>query len=370
MEQRYALALYFLQGASSHTALQILEHYGSAQAFFEDDAPTEPKLRELLPRRDEALRRADEELAFCENNHIQVIPYGDASYPERLKQCADAPIVLFYCGNANLNARHVLSIVGTRRITEYGRDICRELTRELASLLPDVVVVSGLAYGVDICAHRGALQNNLQTIGVLAHGLDRIYPAHHRDTAAKMVRQGGLLTEYPRFTVPEKGNFVRRNRIVAGIAEATIVVESAEKGGALITARLAQDYNRDVYAFPGRTTDQYSRGCNALISGNIASLITSAQDFLLAQGWMTQQEGASQPIQRTLFPELTDQELQILTSLVQAEKKTISQLVAETALPFNRVNALLVSMELKGLVRALPGGLYRSLLSFEELVQP
>lgn len=367
MEQQYTLALYFLQGASSHTALKILEHYGSAKAFFEDDAPAEPKLRELLPHRAEALRRAGEEMEYCQQSNIEVIPYNSQSFPQRLKECADAPIAIFYCGNADLNAKHVLSIVGTRRITEYGRDICREFTRELAAMLPDVVVVSGLAYGVDICAHRGALQNNMQTIGVLAHGLDRIYPAHHRDTAAKMVRQGGLLTEYPRFTIPEKGNFVRRNRIVAGLADATIVVESAEKGGALITARLAQDYNRDVYAFPGRTTDQYSRGCNALIRGNVASLVTSAEDFLLSQGWITQQESSSQAIQRTLFPELSDMERQILASLVQADQKTISLLVSETSLPFNRVNALLVGMELKGLVRALPGGLYRSLIPAESL---
>lgn len=367
MEQQYTLALYFLQGASNHTALQILEHYGSAKAFFEDDAPTEPKLRELLPHRGEALRRAEEEMEYCRTNNIEVIPYSSNSYPQRLKECADAPIVLFYCGNADLNAKHVLSIVGTRRITEYGRDICREFTHELAALLPDVIVVSGLAYGVDICAHRGALQNNLQTIGVLAHGLDRIYPAHHRDTAAKMVRQGGLITEFPRLTIPEKGNFVRRNRIVAGLADAAIVVESAEKGGALITARLAQDYNRDVYAFPGRTTDQYSRGCNALIRGNVASLVASAEDFLLSQGWITQQEGSPQAIQRTLFPELSDMERQVLKSLVQADKKTISLLVSETSLPFNRVNALLVGMELKGLVRALPGGLYRSLIPAESM---
>lgn len=361
METLRALALSHLAGISQSQALKCYEHYGSATAFFEDKDPSEEKLRATLPHRADALRWAEEELAYCEQHRIRAISYDMEEYPQRLRECADPPLVLFYCGTADLNARHVVSVVGTRHITEYGRDLCRHFCEDLARLVPDVLVVSGLAYGVDIHAHRGALQHGLPTIGVLAHGLDRIYPAHHRDTAMKMVQQGGLLTEYPRHTVPDKGNFVRRNRIVAGLADATVVVESAAKGGSLITARLAQDYNRDVFTFPGRTTDAYSAGCNALVRDNVANLITCAEDFALAMRWAEAADTPHEAIQRRLFPELSAEEQQIAAALQGADHKTISQVVAETGLPFNRTSALLTGLELKGVVRALPGGLFRLL---------
>ncbi|MBR1652943.1 MAG: DNA-processing protein DprA [Alloprevotella sp.] len=360
METLYALALSHLPGISPSAALRICEHYGTAAAFFEDKEPAERKLRDTLSLRTEALHWAAEELAYCEQHHIRAISYDMEAYPQRLRECADSPLVLFFCGQADLNARHVVSVVGTRHITEYGRDLCRHFCEDLARLVPDVLVVSGLAYGVDIHAHRGALQHGLPTVGVLAHGLDRIYPAHHRDTAAKMTVCGGLLTEYPRGTTPEKGNFVRRNRIIAGLSDATVVVESAAKGGSLITAHLAQDYNRDVFTFPGRTTDAYSAGCNALVRENVASLITSAEDFALAMRW-AEPAAKNGAVQRKLFPELSPEEKQIVMALADADRKTISQVVMETGLPFNRTSALLTGMELKGIVRALPGGLFRLL---------
>ncbi|MBR1711833.1 MAG: DNA-processing protein DprA [Alloprevotella sp.] len=361
-ETVYALALTRLHGLSQANAQRCYEHYGSAEAVFADRNPSEQRLRDALPYHAEALRWAEEEMAFCEENRIRVLCMNDPDYPERLRQCADAPLVLFYRGTADLNAHHLVSVVGTRHITEYGRDLCRHFTEDIAHLLPDAIIVSGLAYGVDIHAHRGALQQGLETIGVLAHGFDRIYPAHHRETAAQMTHQGGLLTEYPIRTVPDKGNFVRRNRIIAGLSEATVIVESAAKGGALITASLALDYNRDVYAFPGRTSDPYSAGCNALIRTNGAGLITSAEDFALAQGWITEREDAKgAPVQREFFPELSDEERRLVDILHEADKKTISQLVTEAGLPFNRTNALLLGLELKGILKGLPGGLYRLL---------
>lgn len=355
-----ALALSRLPGLSLSQALRAYEYYGSAQAVMEDKAPGEEILRRTLSGRDAALRQAEEELMHCERSHIRVSCLGTADYPERLRQCADPPLVLFYRGTADLNARHVVSVVGTRHITEYGRDLCRHFMEDLAQLAPDTLIISGLAYGVDIHAHRGALLHGLPTVAVLAHGLDRIYPAHHREAAVEMLRQGGLLTEYPTGTVPDKGNFVRRNRIVAGLSDATIVVESAGKGGALITARLAQDYNRDVYAFPGRIGDVYSEGCNALIRNNGAGLITSAEDFAFAQGWIHERAGKG-GIQRDLFPELSEEERLLVDALTGTDAKTISQLVSETQLAFNRANALLSGLELKGVLRGLPGGLYRLL---------
>lgn len=362
MDTRYALALTFLQGLGASQALKIIEHYGSAKAFFEDEAPSSEKLLATLPHRAEALRRADEELDYCRQNHIRALSMDMEAFPSRLRECADPPLVLFTCGTANLNARHIVSVVGTRHVTEYGRDLCRHFCEDLAHLVPDALIVSGLAYGVDIHAHRGALQSGLPTVGVLAHGLDRIYPAHHRDTAARMTQQGGLLTEYPRNTVPDKGHFVRRNRIIAGLADATVVVESAAKGGSLITAHLAQDYNRDIFAFPGRTADPYSAGCNALIRDNVASLITSAEDFALAMRWAVPAASPQREVlQRDLFPELSPEEQLIVACLKDVDRKTISQITSEASLPFNRVNVLLTGLELKGIVRALPGGLFRLL---------
>jgi len=361
-EKRYTLALTFLKGLGTTQALRCYEHYGSAEAVFAEENAEVPKLRAALAHAPEALQRADEELDFCEENRIRVITRSDSDYPARLRECPDAPLVLFYRGTAHLNARRVVSVVGTRHITEYGKDLCRHFCEDLKRLVPDALVVSGLAYGVDIHAHRNALQNELDTIAVLAHGLDRIYPSAHRDTAVRMICQGGLITEYPTRTNPDKGNFVRRNRIVAGLADATLVVESAAKGGALITARLAQDYARDVFTFPGRTSDPYSTGCNALVRNNTAALVTCAEDLVLAMGWTSPAEKKAQTaIQRELFPELSPEEERITNVLAGADSLSTSQLLNEIQLPFSKLNALLFGLELKGILKSLPGGKFRLL---------
>lgn len=359
-EALYALALSTLKGIGIVSGRQLLEKYGSATEVFKL-APTEnERFKAAFAQASSALQRAEEELNFCLKNNIRVLCYTQQDYPLRLKQCDDAPIALFYKGNADLNARHVVAVVGTRHISEYGKDLCRNFCKDLAEILPDALIISGLAYGVDIHAHREALKSGLPTVGILAHGLDRIYPSSHRDTAKNMLLQGGLLTEYMTKTIPEKGNFVRRNRIVAGMADATIVVESAAKGGSLITASLAQDYNRDVFAFPGRTHDVYSEGCNQLIRKNGAALITSAADFAEAMGW-TRPE-AKQPIQRKLFPELTAEQEAICKTLQGNDGKQINQIVVESNLPIQKVSALLFDLAMDGLVKALAGGRYRLLL--------
>lgn len=359
-EQRAAIALSCLKGLSPANALRALLHFKSAAAVLAASDVDNDKLRAALSGKDAALRRADAEMAFCEKNHIRILPLTDTDYPARLRETADPPLVLFYRGTANLNARRVLAVVGTRHITEYGRDICRHLCEDLSREVPDCLVMSGLAYGVDIHAHRGALTGGMQTVGVLAHGLDRIYPAAHRDTAARMLAQGGLLTEYLSGTAPERPYFLSRNRIEAGMSDATIVVESAKKGGALSTACLAQEYNRDVFAFPGRTTDTYSEGCNNLIRSCRAGLVTCAEDILKAKGWATEEKSKAN-VQLELFPELTEEEQRVVDILREEERLSISHIQLAARLPFNRVNNILFALELKNLVRALPGGVYRLL---------
>ena len=253
-------------------------------------------------------------------------------------------------------------MVGTRQITPYGKDICREFVKELKRLCPDTLVVSGLAYGVDIHCHRAALEQDMETVGVLAHGLDQIYPRMHRDTAVRMVQQGGLLTEFPSRSNADKKNFVQRNRIVAGMADATIVVESAQKGGSLITAEIAESYGRDIFAFPGRVGDTYSEGCNNLIRSNRAGLITCAEDFVRAMGWETEvqiHQQLSQGLQQELFPNLSEEEQRIVNALTGTDSKQINILAVDTNIPIGKLTSLLFNLEMKGVVRLLSGGCYR-----------
>lgn len=309
----------------------------------------------------ETLRLCEAELAFAEKNQIRCLSIHDEEYPSRLRDCDDAPLVLFYKGNADLNRLHVISMVGTRHATDYGKDLCTRFVRELKELVPDVLIVSGLAYGIDIHAHRAALQYKADTIGVLAHGLDRIYPAVHRLTAAEMIHHGGLLTEYPSGTNPDRQNFIRRNRIVAGISDATIVVESAEKGGALITADIADSYHRDCFAFPGRVGDTYSTGCNNLIRNNRAALLQSAEDFVKAMNWSC---GEHRPtiVQRQLFPDLNEEE-SLICSLLEKnpDGMQLNSLIVASNIPVNRLAGIMLELELKGVVRAAAGGMYRLL---------
>lgn len=358
-EKLYAIALSRLRGVSLAVVLDCLRRYGTAQAVYEHRHEIGGRAGQALCDWSEALRRAEAELEFCARRDIRVLCLSDDAYPARLRECADAPPVLYYEGTADLNARRVVAVVGTRRVTDYGKDLCRRFVADLGAMFPDCLVVSGLAYGVDVQAHRAALEAGTETVAVLAHGLDTLYPSTHRPTAEAMTRQGGLLTEYVAGTRPDKGNFVRRNRIVAGMSDATVVVESADKGGALITARLAQDYAREVFAFPGRVGDACSAGCNALIRRNAAALVTSAADVAEALGWSPVAKSGA--VQRELFPELSADEMRLCDLLRGQEEKSVNRLAVEADIPVQRVCALLFELELKGLVRPLAGGRFRLL---------
>ena len=348
--------------------LELYNRLGSATAVIEH----RNDIREVIPdasrylieglgRLDDALRRAEEELKYDMKHHIVPLAYHDKRYPERMRQCSDAPLVLYFLGNADLNPRRTIDIVGTRRCTPYGKDLIKSFVSDLKELCPDVLIFSGLAYGVDICAHREALANGYETVGVLAHGLDDIYPRAHRSTAIEMLQQGGLLTEYMTHTEPFAKNFVRRNRIVAGCSDATILVESASHGGGLITCSIARSYSREVFAFPGSVNATYSQGCNNLIRDNGAMLITSAADFVKAMLWddtAKMRKARKEGIQRDLFPDLTDDEKTIIRALGENNDQQLNVLTINTSLPISRLSSLLFELELKGIVRPLAGGTY------------
>ena len=366
-ETIHTIALSQLSKMSLMNAHVLYENMGSASAVFEQRS----HIRDFIPDAsdlllaalsdvDEALKRAEEEYAYTQRKNIQCVCFNDTDYPSLLRQCPDAPLVLYYFGNAQLNRQQIVSIVGTRKCTEYGKDLIRNFVKELSLSCPDALIVSGLAYGVDIHAHQQALQEGMDTVGVLAHGLDTIYPQRHRSTAAAMSRQGGLLTEYISQTPLHKGNFVRRNRIVAGMAHATVVIESADKGGALITAGLASDYDREVCAFPGRIYDQYSQGTNKIIARSQAHLIRSAEDFMNIMGWEHKEKHlhAAEP---SLFPQLSPDEQAIVDCLKDEDSMQINRISVLTNLPFHQVSALLFELELKGLVAVLGGARYRLL---------
>ena len=364
-EQIYTLALTRIYGLGLAGACNLIREMGCAGDIF--------RYRKELPERipgvseklvmaldcPEAFKRAEEELLFAEKNNIQCITLNDERYPSRLKECEDAPLALFYRGNASLHTFLLVSSVGTRHATPYGEELCRNLMEALAEACPDTLVVSGLAYGIDIHAHRGALQNGLPTVGVLAHGLDRIYPSAHRETAVKMMDNGGLLTEFMSGTNPDRQNFVKRNRIVAGMCDAVVVVESASKGGALITAELAESYHRDCFAFPGKVSDTYSAGCNRLIQNNRASLILSAEDFIRSMGW-NHLSLKTKHVQRQLFPDLNDEEKKIVEAIEKAGNGIqINTLVVETNIPIHQISTLLFELEMKGVIQVLAGGMYK-----------
>ena len=369
MDHKELLSLITLQhipGIGNITAKRLIESVGSATLLFEHRNELTSMIPQIQPTLIKALDcpaaqyRAEKELEFIEKHHISSIGFHDEAYPSRLRECDDAPILLFYRGNTTLNPRRVISIVGTRKCTEYGRDLCESFVHDLASQCPDILIVSGLAYGIDVCAHRAAIKHGLPTVGVLAHGLDRIYPSVHRNTAAQMVQCGGLLTEYLSHTEPERQNFLQRNRIVAGISDATIVVESADKGGALVTANITNSYSRGCYAFPGRVGDTYSAGCHRLIRNNQAAIITSATDFIEHMLWDVKQGHKEKPIQRTLFPELNTEENRIVSLLEQhADGLSINTLTVETGLPVHRLSAILFELELRDIVRPVAGSIYR-----------
>ena len=369
-EQVAMLALSRVQVSQLALIRELIETVGSAKELLEnadnigDIVPgASPRLRHLLCDRS-LVELAEKEMEFIESKGIKLICFGDEAYPCRLAECADAPLVLHSLGNVDLNARRIVSIVGTRHASEYGKALCENFVTDLARFAPGTLIVSGLAYGIDVCAHRAALKAGLPTVGVLAHGLDRIYPNAHRTTAKQMLENGGLLTEFMSGTEPFPSNFLQRNRIVAGMADATVVVESASKGGSLITASLALGYDRDCFAFPGRVNDQYSQGCNELVSRNRAALITSAYDFVEAMNWeVATAKKSAEELQTELFPDLSPDESAVMTALREnSDGLQVNQMVVLLNIPINRLLPLLFEMEMKGLVKAVAGGSYRAVM--------
>ena len=308
----------------------------------------------------EALAFAEKELAFVEKHGIGLYYYKDANYPYRLAQCVDAPLLMYAKGNVNVDTKHVLSIVGTRMPSERGKDWCRRLVLDLAAKVPDLTIVSGLAYGIDVVAHKAALEAGIPTVIIPAHGLDRIYPSVHRQVAVQSLDKGGILTEYACGTEPERFNFVARNRIVAGLADAVVVVESKKKGGSLITADMAIDYGRDVFALPGRSDDECSAGCNDLIKRNRAQLIENADDLIAAMQW---EEVKSKVVQTTMvemLANLSPTQERLVSLLREAEEGLhINQIVMETQMSYGAVSADLVMLELEDIVKSMPGGMWR-----------
>ncbi len=301
------------------------------------------------------MREAEKELRYMEHNSINYTAYDDPDYPERLKHCIDSPVVLFGRGDINLQHKKMISIVGTRKVTSYGSAFCEEL---IASLTPlDPVIVSGFAYGVDICAHKAAMSHGLQTIGCLAHGFNQIYPKVHQKYVTAVEENGGFYTDYWSTDSFDRKNFLGRNRIIAGLSEATIVIESADKGGSLVTAELASSYNRDVFAVPGRVTDPYSKGCNTLIKTQKAHVLTSAADLLYILNWELN-TAPKQGVQQQLFVELSAEEQQIYDFLRNNGKQLLDVIALRCKIPTFQLASQLLTMELKGVIRPLPGKLF------------
>ena len=329
----------------------LLEQYGSATEAIAHHS-------ELITR--EAIEHARKELDFIEKHNIGTYFYKDANYPYRLANCVDAPIILYTKGNVNLDNKHMLSIVGTRMPSERGKDWCRRLVLDLAQQVPDLTIVSGLAYGIDIVAHRAAIESGIPTIIVPAHGLDRIYPAVHRNVAIQTLEKGGIVTEYTCGTEPERFNFVARNRIIAGLTDAVVIVESKRKGGSLITAEMAVDYGREVFALPGRVDDECSKGCNNLIKQNKAHMIEHAEDLIKDMQWENKKGQSIQTKMVELLCNLNETQQQLYDILREVQEGIhINQLVMETQLGYNIVSAELVMMELQDIVKSMPGGMWR-----------
>lgn len=381
-ETRCALALSRMGYHNIAALRELYDAWGSMADIVKQHAHPE-RLAHNMPERllaafahtDEHLKRADEEMRFAQDNNISIITLADEAYPQRLKACFDAPLALFFKGNANLNAKHCISIVGTRKATPYAADCIAQLTARLKQLCPDILIVSGLAYGVDIMAHRQAIDHALPTVAVLAHGLYTLYPSRHRKEATLMMQNGGLLTEYFSQSKIDKRNFLQRNRIVAGMSAATLLVESAEHGGGLVTCRLAQSYQHDVFAFPGSINNPYSVGCNRLIRDNIAGLVTSAEDILKAMAW---EEDMKETVATNAVSSMGASVLgatsastakvpngaqSVLDVLTKENDLHIDIIATRAGLPVNKVLALLFQLEMSGMVSSLSGGRYHKVNS-------
>ncbi|NOY38091.1 MAG: DNA-protecting protein DprA [Chlorobi bacterium] len=360
---RYKIGLALLPGVGPMTAKKLLTIAESPAAVFNhplhvlNHAKGVKKQILTSEQRNTALKNAQKEIEFTEKNGIKPLFFLDTDYPNRLRQCDDAPIMLYQQGEFNLDPDKIISIVGTRNSTLYGEKICEKLISDLSGKYPDLVIVSGLAYGIDVCAHRAALKNNIKTVAILGHGLNLIYPAIHRKTAEQISQNGCLITEFGITQTPDKRNFVQRNRIIAGLSVATIVIESGIQGGALITADLANSYNRDVFTFPGRVGDPWSEGCHKLIKNNQAALIESAEDLEYMLGWTTEKK--SPAIQKQIFVELSPDEETILTILKEHDELSIDHISIEANFPVSKTSSILLNLEFTGFIKSLPGNRYR-----------
>lgn len=354
----HTLALLKTEGIGDVIAKRLLANFGTAEAIFKAKPFQLAKIEGIGStiiqnlKKKEIFLEAEKEIRFLQSQNITTLFYQEALYPERLKHCWDAPVLLFTAGNMHLDNKKIISIVGTRQVTPYGASFCKHLIEELGPLNP--IIISGFAYGIDILAHQAALDNNLQTIAVLAHGLNQVYPKTHKKYMAKMEQNGGFMTEFWSSSNPDKENFVKRNRIVAGISEATIVIESAEKGGSLVTANIANDYNRDVFAVPGRVTDKYSQGCNMLIKMNKAQVITNAADLIYHLNWDIQKKTAK-AIQKQLFVTLEPEEQRIYDYLQKQGKEHLDSIAIDCQVPIFKLSSMLLNMELKGVIQPQPG---------------
>jgi DNA processing protein len=361
----YQIALTFIPGVGDVLGKKLVAVCGSPEEVFTEkrnallkaERVGEQIVKSIIENRQEALEFAEKELEFINRYKIKAIFYTDKDYPSRLKECIDGPLMIYFKGNADLNHTRIVSVVGTRRATHYGKEICEKIIEGLKNL--DVLVVSGLAYGIDTCAHKSALDHGLNTIAVLAHGLDRIYPPQNKSLAEKMLHQGGLLTDFPSGTNPDRENFPSRNRIIAGLADATIVIEAGIKGGALITAEIANSYNRDVFSVPGNVGNYYSEGCNFLIKTNRAALLQSAEDVKYIMGWG--ETDKPQVVQKKLMIELSPDQEKIVEILQANGEASIDRLCSETAISPALVANALLSLEFEGIVKTLPGKMYKLL---------
>ena len=360
----YKIAISQISGIGCINAKKLISTVGSLEAIFKESRKNLLKIaglsrhivNNILNDRENALEIAQNELLFIDKYNIKPLFYLDKNYPGRLKYCDDSPVVLYVKGKVDFDNQKVISIVGTRNATKYGKDITEKLVKELAEREHEVIIVSGLAYGIDIAAHKSALKYGLKTIAVLAHGLNTIYPSIHKGCAKDIISQGALVTEFISNTGPERPNFVKRNRIIAGLADATIIIESGEKGGALTTADIANSYNRDVFAIPGKLSDNYSAGCNRMIKTNKAALLENIDDLEYLLGW---EKAIKKNIQRKIFVELSGEEKIIFDILKGENEISIDVICAKAGLPVSKVSPVLLNLEFNGLVRSCPGNIYK-----------
>ncbi len=361
---KYQIGISLIKGIGPKLARNLIAYIGDEQAVFSQSVRALTaipgiglNLAKVIKSAD-VLQRAEQELEFIHKHNIKVLYFANDDYPTRLSYCDDAPVMLYLKGCNQLKAPKVIGIVGTRQASEDARINCEKLVQELAARHPGTIIVSGLAYGIDVCAHKAALKHGLPTYGVMAHGLDRIYPSLHRNTAMQMIEEGGLITEFMSGTNPDRPNFVRRNRIVAGLVDALVMVESGIKGGAIITSRIAQSYNRDVLTFPGNVKEELARGGNYLIKKNIAALIENIEDLEYALGWECNEKKL--PSQGSLFQSFgSAEEEQLYNVLLESKELTANELCVKSGLPVSKVSATMLALEFNGLVKCLPGNAFK-----------